>query len=139
LGRGLTGGARRGEGGGGVTAARGAREGSGGGCGWAATWAQSGGREGGSWAAEAGWAAGGRRLGRKGRRGEGEKKRFFLFFKIYFLDECFHNFHSIKINAWFGMVQQTKENIFRVLLYTRSQAESRVLCEGKKEKEKGNA
>jgi hypothetical protein len=27
-------------------------------------------------------------------------------------------------NAWFGMVQQTKESISRVLLYTRSQAES---------------
>jgi hypothetical protein len=33
-------------------------------------------------------------------------------------------FHSIKRNAWFGMVQQTKESISRVLLYTRSQAES---------------
>jgi hypothetical protein len=34
-------------------------------------------------------------------------------------------FQSIKTSAWFGMVQQTKESIFRVLLYTRFQAESR--------------
>jgi hypothetical protein len=34
-------------------------------------------------------------------------------------------FQSIKINAWFGMVQQTKIKYFRVLLYTGTQAESR--------------
>jgi hypothetical protein len=34
-------------------------------------------------------------------------------------------FQSIKTSAWFGMVQQTKESISRVLLYTRFQAESR--------------
>jgi hypothetical protein len=34
-------------------------------------------------------------------------------------------FQSIKTSAWFGMVQQTKESISRVLLYKRFQAESR--------------
>jgi hypothetical protein len=33
-------------------------------------------------------------------------------------------FQSIKTSAWFGMVQQTKESISRVLLYTRFQAET---------------
>jgi hypothetical protein len=53
-------------------------------------------------------------------------------------------FQSIKINVWFDMVQQTKIKYFRVLLYTRSQAESRYyfgngqgLAKGKK-KGKGN-
>jgi hypothetical protein len=34
-------------------------------------------------------------------------------------------FQSIKLNVWFGMVQQTEIKYFRVLLYTISQAESR--------------
>jgi hypothetical protein len=52
-------------------------------------------------------------------------------------------FHSIKTNAWFGMVQQTKESISRVLL-TRDLKPNlaRVLkrsklSEGEKGKRKG--
>jgi hypothetical protein len=55
------------------------------------------------------------RLGQKGRKGRGEKrKRFSFFSNIYFLYGCFHTFKQSK-NAWFGMVQQTKENNPRVL------------------------
>jgi hypothetical protein len=52
-------------------------------------------------------------------------------------------FQSIKTSAWFGMVQQTKESISRVLLYTRFQAKSRYnfgkrsrFSEEKREKER---
>jgi hypothetical protein len=52
-------------------------------------------------------------------------------------------FQSIKTNAWFGMVQQAKESISRVLLYMGSQAESRYnfgkrsrFSEEKREKER---
>jgi hypothetical protein len=52
-------------------------------------------------------------------------------------------FQSIKTSAWFGMVQETKESIYRVLLYTRFQAESRYnfgkrsrFSEEKREKER---
>jgi hypothetical protein len=54
-------------------------------------------------------------------------------------------FQSIKTNAWFGMVQQTKESISRVLLTQDLKPNlARVLkrsklSEGKKRKEKGNA
>jgi hypothetical protein len=48
-----------------------------------------------------------------------------------------------KINVWFDMVHQTKIKYFRVLLYTRSQAESRYnfgkdqgLARGKGKKER---
>jgi hypothetical protein len=34
-------------------------------------------------------------------------------------------FQSIKTSAWSGMVQQTKESISRVLLYTRLKAKTR--------------
>jgi hypothetical protein len=34
-------------------------------------------------------------------------------------------FQSIKTSAWSGMVQQTKESISRVLLYTRFKAKAR--------------
>jgi hypothetical protein len=35
-------------------------------------------------------------LAKKGRKGEVEKKRFFLFSKTYFLDEGFHNSNQSK-------------------------------------------
>jgi hypothetical protein len=72
----------------------GAREGSGGGGSWAAKWAQSGGGKKGG----AGWAE---------RGGGGREKRKGFPFSLN-LDEWFSQFQSIKTNAWFGMVQQTK-------------------------------
>jgi hypothetical protein len=43
------------------------------------------------------------------RGGEGERKEKGFF---SFLDEWFSQFQSIKTNAWFGMVQQTKIKYF---------------------------
>jgi hypothetical protein len=99
--------------------------------GWAATRPTAGRGEGGrgGWLGRAGQLGHARGEGagwaKKGRR-EGERKeKDFPFSKVYFIDECFHNFNQSKINVWFGMVQQTKIKYFRFLLYTRSQAESR--------------
>jgi hypothetical protein len=56
---------------------------------------------------------GGGGLGQNGEEREGREKKRFSFSNIYFLYECFHTFKQSK-NAWFGMVQQTKENNPRV-------------------------
>jgi hypothetical protein len=50
------------------------------------------GRGWGGWAAREGRGG----LGRKGEEGGGRKEKVFLFSKIYFLDECFHNFNQSK-------------------------------------------
>jgi hypothetical protein len=77
------------------------------------------------WAAQADWAAreGRRRAGpRQGeagwaeRGGGGGRKRKGFPFSLN-LDEWFSQFQSIKTNAWFGMVHQTKESITRVYLH----------------------
>jgi hypothetical protein len=52
---------------------------------------------------------------KEGKEGGERKEKIFLF-DIYFLYECFHTFKQSK-NAWFGMVQQTKENNPRVYYY----------------------
>jgi hypothetical protein len=56
-----------------------------------------------SWATRGGGGAG---WAERGGGGKGEKKKGFPF--SLNLDEWFSQFQSIKTNAWFGMVQQTK-------------------------------
>jgi hypothetical protein len=58
-----------------------------------------------SWATREGEGA----AGPKGE--EREKKKGFFLFSLN-LDEWFSQFQSIKTNAWFGMVQQTKIKYF---------------------------
>jgi hypothetical protein len=61
--------------------------------------AHSGERRGGGWAALASWVAREERgwAGpKRGGRGREKRKGFSFFPKIYFLDECFHNFNQSK-------------------------------------------
>jgi hypothetical protein len=68
---------------------------------------------------EAGWAGregGGGRLGRNGRRGGKERRKDFPFFISIFYMNAFTRSNNQR-NAWFGMVQQTKENNPSVYYY----------------------
>jgi hypothetical protein len=106
----MTGGARRGgerEVGGG----RGARLGR--------SWAQSGGARGKGGGGKVGWAgrlAGPRARGRLGQKGEGEggerRKDFPFLISIFYMNAF--TLSNNQRNAWFGMVQQSKENNSRI-------------------------
>jgi hypothetical protein len=79
--------------------------------GWATEPAQEGER-GGASAGPRAWP------GRKERgRGRERREKGFFPFSNLFAKCMISQFHSTKINAWTGMVQQTKENISRVYLH----------------------
>jgi hypothetical protein len=59
-------------------------------------WAQSGGAGGARWAGRAAGPRGGAAGPKMGKEGEGRGERIFLFFNIYFLDECVYIFKQLK-------------------------------------------